>query len=310
MKYYFRFLIVPLLLGAVSFLLYAARLPEVPATTVLLNTAFQNTHLMPDDIPEILTRFLPLLLFQIFYGTMIYRHFCTASIYYFSRKTKRVRWFLPECGILFLYALAYSAVLLFSGIGIVAAFGKLRWDPGFLPLMVYYLLIYSLFLFFTTLAINILSILVTGSAAFIIVEAVNLICIAVYSVLDPVSKKAAGYVAVMNRLDMEMKKAEEIEKRYKAIKESRKNAIQRMKDACLWACDELGVDHIDAGDMTIKVKNNGGQLPLIIDKPELVPENLTKITIEPDNAKIREYLKDNECDFAHIGERGRHIEVK
>ena len=195
MKYYFRFLIVPLLLGTVSFLLYAARLPEVPATTVLLNTAFQNTHLMPDDIPEILTRFLPLLLFQIFYGTMIYRHFCTASIYYFSRKTKRVRWFLPECGILFLYALAYSAVLLFSGIGIVAAFGKLRWDPGFLPLMVYYLLIYSLFLFFTTLAINLLSILVTGSAAFIIVEAVNLICIAVYSVLDPVSKKAAGYVA-------------------------------------------------------------------------------------------------------------------
>lgn len=130
------------------------------------------------------------------------------------------------------------------------------------------------------------------------------------SLKGELTQKAAGYVAVMNRLDMEMKKAEEIEKRYKAIKESRKNAIQRMKDACLWACDELGVKEIDAGDMTIKVKNNGGQLPLIIDKPELVPENLTKITIEPDNAKIREYLKDNECDFAHIGERGRHIEVK
>lgn len=130
------------------------------------------------------------------------------------------------------------------------------------------------------------------------------------SLKGELTEKAAGYVAVMNRLDMEMKKAEEIEKRYKAIKESRKNAIQRMKDACLWACDELGVKEIDAGDVKIKVKNNGGQLPLIIDKPESVPENLTKITIEPDNAKIREYLKDNECDFAHIGERGRHIEVK
>lgn len=130
------------------------------------------------------------------------------------------------------------------------------------------------------------------------------------SLKGELTQKAAGYVAVMNRLDMEMKKAEEIEKRYKAIKESRKNAIQRMKDACLWACDNLGVTEIDAGDVKIKVKNNGGQLPLIIDKPESVPENLTKITIEPDNAKIREYLKDNECDFAHIGERGRHIEVK
>lgn len=130
------------------------------------------------------------------------------------------------------------------------------------------------------------------------------------SLKGELTQKAAGYVAVMNRLDMEMKKAEEIEKRYKAIKESRKNAIQRMKDACLWACDELGVKEIDAGDVKIKVKNNGGQLPLIIDKPESVPENLTKITIEPDKAKIREYVENNECDFAHLEPRGRHIEVK
>lgn len=130
------------------------------------------------------------------------------------------------------------------------------------------------------------------------------------SLKGELTQKAAGYVAVMNRLDMEMKKAEEIEKRYKAIKESRKNAIQRMKDACLWACDELGVKEIDAGDVKIKVKNNGGQLPLIIDDEQNVPQNLCKITIEPDKALIREYLKDNKCEFAHIGERGRHIEVK
>ena len=123
------------------------------------------------------------------------------------------------------------------------------------------------------------------------------------------TEKAAGYVAVMNRLDMEMKKAEEIEKRYKAIKESRKNAIQKMKDACMWACNELGVTEIDAGDMTIKVKNNGGQLPIIIEGE--VPQNLCKVTIEPDKSLIREYLKDHpDCEFARIGERGKHIEVK
>lgn len=129
------------------------------------------------------------------------------------------------------------------------------------------------------------------------------------SLKGELTEKAAGYVAVMNRLDMEMKKAEEIEKRYKAIKESRKNAIQRMKDACMWACENLNVTEIDAGDMTIKVKNNGGQLPIIIEGD--VPQNLCKVTIEPDKALIREYLKDHpECEFAHIGERGKHIEVK
>lgn len=131
------------------------------------------------------------------------------------------------------------------------------------------------------------------------------------SLKGELTEKASGYVAVMNRLDMEMKKAEEIEKRYKAIKESRKNAIQRMKDACLWACDNLGVTEIDAGDAKIKVKNNGGQLPLIIEEGKEVPQNLCKITIEPDKALIREYLKEHpDCDFAHIGERGKHIEVK
>ena len=131
------------------------------------------------------------------------------------------------------------------------------------------------------------------------------------SLKGELTEKAAGYVAVMNRLDMEMKKAEEIEKRYKAIKESRKNAIQRMKDACMWACNELGVTEIDAGDMTIKVKNNGGQLPLIIEEGKEIPQNLCKVTIEPDKSLIREYLKDHpDCEFAHIGERGKHIEVK
>lgn len=129
------------------------------------------------------------------------------------------------------------------------------------------------------------------------------------SLKGELTEKAAGYVAVMNRLDMEMKKAEEIEKRYKAIKESRKNAIQRMKDACLWACDNLGVTEIDAGDVKIKVKNNGGQLPVIIEGE--VPQNLCKVTVEPDKGLIREYLEKNpDCTFARIGERGRHIEVK
>lgn len=124
------------------------------------------------------------------------------------------------------------------------------------------------------------------------------------------SDKATGYAAVMIRLEMEMDEADKIVKKYTAIRNARKNAIQRMKDACLWACDNLGVKELDAGDVKIRVKNNGGQLPLIIDDPDKVPQNLTKITIEPDKTLIREYLKDHDCDFAHMGERGKHIEVE
>lgn len=130
------------------------------------------------------------------------------------------------------------------------------------------------------------------------------------SLKGELADKAAGYVAVMNRLEMEQDKADEIVKRYTAIRNARKNAIARMKDACMYACMGLGVTEIDAGDLKIRVKNNGGMAPLVIDKPDEVPENMTKITIEPDKDKIRMFLKDNECDWAHLEPRGKHIEVK
>ena len=131
------------------------------------------------------------------------------------------------------------------------------------------------------------------------------------SLKGELTEKASGYVAVMNRLQMEQDKADEIVKRYTAIRNARKNAIARMKDACMWACENLGVTEIDAGDMTIQVKNNGGQLPIIIEEGKEVPQNLCKVTIEPDKSLIREYLKDHpDCEFARIGERGKHIEVK
>ena len=121
--------------------------------------------------------------------------------------------------------------------------------------------------------------------------------------------KSAGYVAVITRLEAEMAKADEIAKAYAAVAKSRKNAIKHMKDTLLYAMDSLGKKEMSAGDLTIKIKNNGGVQPLVIDGE--VPDNLTRVTIEPDNEKIRAYIKEHEdCDFAHLEERGRHIEIK
>lgn len=128
------------------------------------------------------------------------------------------------------------------------------------------------------------------------------------SLCGELDTKSAGYVAVMTKLDMEAKKADEIVKHYQAIRDSRKNHIKQMKDRLMYAMDMLNVSEMPAGDFTIKIKNNGGVQPIVIDG--VVPDNMTKITIEPDNSKIREFLKDNEADWAHLEPRGRHIEVK
>ena len=122
--------------------------------------------------------------------------------------------------------------------------------------------------------------------------------------------KSCGYVAVLNKLEMEQKKADEIVKTYQAVSRSRKNSIKRMKDTLMYAMDSLGKTEMPAGDFTIKIKNNGGVQPMVIDLPDQVPDNMTKVTVEPDGDKIRAFLKENECEWAHLEERGRHIEVK
>lgn len=129
------------------------------------------------------------------------------------------------------------------------------------------------------------------------------------SLTGELETKSAGYVAVITRLEAEAAKADEIAKAYAAVAKSRKNAIKRMKDALLYAMDSLDKKEMAAGELTIKIKNNGGVQPLVITGD--VPDSFTKVTIEPDNDKIRTYLKDgNDCEFAHLEERGRHIEIK
>ena len=73
----------------------------------------------------------------------------------------------------------------------------------------------------------------------------------------------------------------------------------------------LGKDELKAGDVTLKVSNAGGVLPLVFDESKTVPEKYTKITIENDNKKIREALNNGEeLDFVHYGERAKVLRVK
>ena len=123
--------------------------------------------------------------------------------------------------------------------------------------------------------------------------------------------KGTGYVQVIKQLEMEQAQAEEISKKFKDKADVRKHNIERMKERLLVAMNTIGKDKIEAGDWTIKVQNNGGQAPIVIDGD--VPDNMTKVVIEPDKTKIRDYLmeqEDQKCDWAHIGERGKHIVIK
>ena len=121
--------------------------------------------------------------------------------------------------------------------------------------------------------------------------------------------KASGYIAVLEQMDMEQKKAEEMYKFFKEKADARKNGIKRMKDAIKWAMINLNLDKIEAGNYTIKLQANGGKLPLQIIGE--VPDNFKRIIYEDDTELIRKHLEDGEkLDFAYLEERGKHIVIK
>lgn len=120
--------------------------------------------------------------------------------------------------------------------------------------------------------------------------------------------KSCGYTQVIKQLDMEAKQAKEVSQMFAEKAKVRENHIKRMKEALKIAMETAGTDQIEAGAFTIKLQKNGGLQPLKITGD--VPENMTKVIVEPDTDRIREYLKDNECEWAHLEERGKHIVIK
>ena len=120
--------------------------------------------------------------------------------------------------------------------------------------------------------------------------------------------KSSGYVNVIKQLDMEAKQAKEVAQAFSDKAKVRENHIKRMKETLKMAMEKIGVKSVDAGAFTVKLQNNGGLQPLKITGE--VPDNMTKVIVEPDTDRIREFLKDNKCEWAHLEERGQHIVIK
>lgn len=121
--------------------------------------------------------------------------------------------------------------------------------------------------------------------------------------------KSAGYVSVIKQLEMEADECDKVIEEFKNKKSARKNAVKRMREALLQAMDVAGVDTLPAGNYTLKIAPNGGMQPLDITGE--VPDSFMKVKLEPDTDKIRKALMDGkELEFAHLKNRGRHVNIR
>ncbi len=183
MKYYLRFLGIAVCCGVFCMLELAVNNDNgFQVSEIILRFAMQHVKNYRQYLPELTFWFTPLLFFQIFFGTYIYRHFSVASIYFFSRCRKRTSWFLKESLQLYLFTIFYLAIMLVAGGFITKIFSEVTIDVKTGKTLFFYLFIYSMYLFAVTLAINLAAILFGSSNGFILVESVNLFMIAIYAI--------------------------------------------------------------------------------------------------------------------------------
>lgn len=152
---------------------------------------------------------LPFFLYQFYGGIQLYRQFCVASVYVFSRTTNRVKWYFTELwgmckGLLILQVVLQGATILVTA---------LRWDvvwtgEGWLLLGIHVLL-FTLWTFTMALGVNLLALIWGSSTGFLAVFALQAgmlaaLCtgaklesadptLARLLVLDPVSRLVLGW---------------------------------------------------------------------------------------------------------------------
>lgn len=88
------------------------------------------------------------------------------------------------------------------------------------------------------------------------------------------------------------------------------NKATRIKERLFQNMNELGKTEIPNALFKIKIAKNGGLAPLVFVEDQEIPEEFQKITVAPDNSKIREALKDKQLTFAYLGERGTRLDIK
>lgn len=127
---------------------------------------------------------LPEFLIESYAGIMLYRHFCTASIYVFSRYPHRVKWYAREIIHLGGAVCLFNLLLLAAAMATTAVRYELQVDRAGIMLLAYHFLIHSLWIYGMALSVNLLAIYLGSGTAYALVISAQLVCIALMHLID------------------------------------------------------------------------------------------------------------------------------
>lgn len=145
-------------------------------------------------------RLLPAFIFEAYAGIMLYRHFCTASIYVFSRYPHRVKWYLGEVFHLSGAVCGFHLILLVTAMLTAAIRWELEIDSAGIVLIGYHFLIYSTWAYIMALLVNLSAVYFGSSTAYASMVSIQLICIVLLSPMDSLIRHYDGRLSYENFL--------------------------------------------------------------------------------------------------------------
>lgn len=172
--------IVAILFGVVLMLPFVGDKEAIKAEQYISSLSLASLGRNISYFPQFVPRFIPLLVIQVFWGISIYKDFCVACIYIFSRRNFRTRWAIAQLMKLLFRVLIYIVIIVLSALITIMLFANVIIDQYTIGYVIWMVSIIVLYSFDTIMMINLLSFFVESGLAFAITEIINLISIAVY----------------------------------------------------------------------------------------------------------------------------------
>ena len=146
-------ILIAVVLGIVYVGIGLMKIDNIKMSEILLANTMSGVEFYPQYISTFSFEYIPIFVFQILFATNIYKHFCSASIYFFSRNANRIKWYLKEVTNIYLNSIIFLTVICISEILFIYMFTTIKIDDGAVIIAIYYIAIYSIYLLSTTLAI-------------------------------------------------------------------------------------------------------------------------------------------------------------
>lgn len=150
----------------------------VPISSPLLEFGFGSIFFIVSYITLLMLKIVPQIVFQILYGTYIYKHFCVAHVYYFSRQSNRLKWLIKESTHLLLLDMIYHMLYIIIPCLLLILCRRAYIDNYAATLFLYIFIYEVLYTFIFTMLLNILAVFLGSQNSFLCIYFFQFICAA------------------------------------------------------------------------------------------------------------------------------------